>query len=436
MTEVTINYRGKDLEFETEWEPMDTVKTIIDEKNGKVHIHYYTDDNDGYYLADTEDLADEDREGGQLLFEIYRRNSKMSANEFGGIILDKFKNLNINHRDLWEAFLNEDYIDGENAINALKNRKENPVMICSEGQVDILLDGNIEYSCANEEEIQEFLSELDDKDISNVSILFNGTSYNDDFLTVLYSDNKELPLFMVECYEHGNIHYSCVNTMNYPDRRWDVGTAGYFIPPEHLLESYKEGKCSLEEIHEISNSYLDTYSDWRNGNLYCLVSEEFNVYYIGDTYVIEQKESNICGGFIGHENVEDEMYSEIAGSIFSIHDNFEDNYLDKDAPHYLKGLRYIVNNSDDDELRKHSFISLIVHHNQQHKDLPIFDGLNLKGIRLTKNDVPVGFRTISNLKIRDTDFSELSCVSYLSENFDIEFKNCDFENSNKNQPKM
>lgn len=109
--------------------------------------------------------------------------------------------------------------------------------------------------------------------------------------------------FFVECYQHGNSHYSVANTKGYPDRRWDVGLAGIIIPPSEVQDRYKailkaEGESAARAYAiKDSNGTLDEYSKWCNGEVFVKVMETIKI--DGDRLV--KGDYEVCGGFIGAE---------------------------------------------------------------------------------------------------------------------------------------
>ena len=119
-------------------------------------------------------------------------------------------------------------------------------------------------------------SDLDffaDDDGAGNLIEFNSATKRDNELQKL---SKEKKLFyLLNKYSHGEVHFSIAGTHTYPDERWDVshGTSVY-IPCDYIQSEFKKMKktegegVAYEHFIKDSNSVLDSYSDWRNGDIY------------------------------------------------------------------------------------------------------------------------------------------------------------------------
>jgi len=112
---------------------------------------------------------------------------------------------------------------------------------------------------------------------------------------------KELGLavFLVDRYEHGNVHYSIAKTANYPDRQWDVATCAIYALPKEFTG---------EDAAEFANSILDEYSSWCNGEVYGAVWETFKKESCGHYH---QKDLESCWEIIGYDNALEEMKTNI-----------------------------------------------------------------------------------------------------------------------------
>ena len=85
----------------------------------------------------------------------------------------------------------------------------------------------------------------------------------------------------VECYAHGARHYSIAGTRNYPDRQWDVGLVGLFVPCDDVQERYRKAigeegadpAAARDAAVRDSNTVLDEYSKTVNGEVYGIVVE-------------------------------------------------------------------------------------------------------------------------------------------------------------------
>lgn len=135
---------------------------------------------------------------------------------------------------------------------------------------------------------------------------FRSADSRDTYLATL---KKSSLFYLVDKYEHGSVHYSVANTRNYPDQRWDVshGCAVY-IPCNYIQEEYKKAKKRMTVIEAKnkfiadSNSFLDSYSDFCNGEIYGI-----------DISVYDKKgqlvETDDSWGLIGFEYAKNEKES-------------------------------------------------------------------------------------------------------------------------------
>ncbi len=91
------------------------------------------------------------------------------------------------------------------------------------------------------------------------------------------------PWLLVERYSHGLDHYSVANTRSYPDRQWDVGLYGVFIPCEEVRDMYRDRvRTDGEEaarawLIEDTNGTLSEFSKCVNGEVYGAVIETWEV---------------------------------------------------------------------------------------------------------------------------------------------------------------
>lgn len=134
--------------------------------------------------------------------------------------------------------------------------------------------------------------------------------------------NKTKKLFyLVDKYDHSQVHYSIAETANYPDKQWDV-TPGkaVFIPCDDIQGQYKKMKkekgeaIAFKEFIKDSNITLDQYSNWCNGDVYGYqiilfdkkgqqLSEDSCWGYIGSDYANQEKNS-IMKGHVEKEEIE------------------------------------------------------------------------------------------------------------------------------------
>lgn len=122
-------------------------------------------------------------------------------------------------------------------------------------------------------------------------------------------DLKNKLFFLVDKYEHSGVDYSVSGSKNYPDSRWDVshGCAVY-VPEPEIQSEYRKliRKNPVDVVKaqfvESTNSILNTYSEWCNGETY------YNT-----TVVYDKKgntlEDDSCGGYIGYDYSEREQLS-------------------------------------------------------------------------------------------------------------------------------
>jgi len=91
------------------------------------------------------------------------------------------------------------------------------------------------------------------------------------------------PWLLVERYSHGLDHYSVANTRSYPDRQWDVGLYGVFIPCEEVRDMYRDrvkaegGEAARAWLVEDTNGTLSEFSKCANGEVYGAVVETWEI---------------------------------------------------------------------------------------------------------------------------------------------------------------
>lgn len=135
---------------------------------------------------------------------------------------------------------------------------------------------------------------------------FSNIDSRDEFLSTL---KKSSLFYLVDKYDHGNVHYSIANTQNYPDQRWDVAHGcAVFIPCDDIQEEYKKAKKKMtvteakDKFIADSNSVLSSYSDYCNGEVYGYSVATFDK---KGTLINEDE----CWGFIGHDYANKEKNS-------------------------------------------------------------------------------------------------------------------------------
>lgn len=119
------------------------------------------------------------------------------------------------------------------------------------------------------------------------------------------SKTKKL-FYVVNKYEHGNVHYSVGGTKSYPDQRWDVSQGcAVFIPCNYIQTEYRKMKrtsgegSAYEHFIKDSNSVLDSYSDWCNGEVYGYSVITFDKQG-------KEVECDQCWGYIGSDSANNE----------------------------------------------------------------------------------------------------------------------------------
>lgn len=142
------------------------------------------------------------------------------------------------------------------------------------------------------------------------------SAYERDEAMEARSKSKNL-MYLVDRYEHGQVHYSVSGTVNYPDDRWDVAHGcAVFVPSEDVQKAYKkEVKESGEDAARQkfiadSNKVLDNYSDWCNGEVYGYAVLSFDK---------SGKELNTdeCWGYIGRDYANEEKRSVMKHVVLS-----------------------------------------------------------------------------------------------------------------------
>lgn len=151
----------------------------------------------------------------------------------------------------------------------------------------------------------------------------------DHYESIMKDLKKSKKLFyLVDKYEHGNVHYSVASSSSYPDKQWDVSSGcGVFIPCQDVQDSYKKMKRKDGEAEAFahfvkdSNSVLDEYSKWCNGEVYGYSVVVYNKQGV----VLEEDE---CWGFIGEEYANQEKLSVMQNYVTSYQlDKLKENVI-------------------------------------------------------------------------------------------------------------
>jgi hypothetical protein len=128
-----------------------------------------------------------------------------------------------------------------------------------------------------------------------------------------------VPFVMVECYEHSQVHYSVVGTGNYPDRMWDVGVRGVYVPCEDVQAAYHKAKyrkggseAAMKAVVKDANAILDEFSKYVNGDVWG--TSVVNV----DLNTGEASDDDSCWGFIGSDSAVEALEETVEGHVFSL----------------------------------------------------------------------------------------------------------------------
>lgn len=207
---------------------------------------------------------------------------------------NEFKNIN-----QAQDYLQEKY----ETTNAPFDLSEHGVVHDSVSVVEV--GESIVVSCLKHDEAPMDYFENDDG--AGEFFQFRSVDSRDDKVSELKKDKKLF--YLVDKYEHGIVHFSISGTQSYPDQRWDVAQGcAIFVPCDYIQQEYKKlaKKTNKEEakLHFVadSNSVLDNYSDWCNGEVYGYSVTVFNT-------KGEELENDECWGFIGYQYAEAEKKS-------------------------------------------------------------------------------------------------------------------------------
>ena len=127
--------------------------------------------------------------------------------------------------------------------------------------------------------------------------------------------NKSTKLFyMIDKYDHSNVHYSVSQSSSYPDSRWDVSkNIAVIVPCDDVQSQYKKYKKEHGEVEAFkqfikdTNSVLDEYSKWCNGETYGYQVKVFDK-------TGAEKSDDACWGYIGSEYANQEKVSVMMSS--------------------------------------------------------------------------------------------------------------------------
>ena len=180
-------------------------------------------------------------------------------------------------------------------------------------QTNQAIEGSVLIATHKDKAIISFLQHSDYPgdffDDEGTGKLIHFRSYEDyEEKVALFNKSKKLYYFL-DKYEHGSVHYSIENTNDYPDRRWDVSSrCAIYIPDDYIQSEFKKlKKKEGEEIAknhfiESTNSILDNYSDYCNGEVYSYTILTCDSE--GNTL-----EEDSVGGYIGYDYIKKEVKS-------------------------------------------------------------------------------------------------------------------------------
>lgn len=324
-------------DYETEFTAIDGSEIVERLADGKYAVGYLALDEDGGSVADLHDLRSNDLDGGRQLFDWNYRHSDIKERAVAREMIDRLGSfLPDAEAASWEALIAGDYLEGDNVAHflngesALKKHIGHDFTVLYDGKIVALWDedavsdiislatngatGNEEEELADIVE-GEGIEKGDKLDLTKLAVEFDDFD-NYDPLMAFYGALADAgaPIWPVECYQHGAVHYSLKGSRYYPDRQWDVGVAGFYIPPTFVVDRLKEGDCDLESVRRSSNSALDTYSDWCNGSVYGVCVEIVKVDESELTAErVNEDMDDATWGFVGHENAEEELGEAIVG---------------------------------------------------------------------------------------------------------------------------
>jgi hypothetical protein len=105
--------------------------------------------------------------------------------------------------------------------------------------------------------------------------------------------------FLFEKYEHGLVRYALRGESSAVDRQWDVSPVAGFM--------WADDDWGAEvDIEHAARDFLETYTDWCNGNVWGIV----HVVYRPEDDTWEQVSEDSCWGYIGDDAAADVMKQE------------------------------------------------------------------------------------------------------------------------------
>lgn len=154
---------------------------------------------------------------------------------------------------------------------------------------------------------------------------FRAQTDRDDFIK---ANLKRMPL-IVNRYKHSNVHYSVINTRQYPDMQWDVAPCAVIVPSKDMLKEYrKQVKAgvkqgldadvveagALADIKKKCNVLLDEYSSWCNGEVYGVVHEYFIISPDGEV-TKDENQGEVSWGYVGYDYAVRSMKEDIPNPV-------------------------------------------------------------------------------------------------------------------------
>lgn len=115
-----------------------------------------------------------------------------------------------------------------------------------------------------------------------------GQEARDAFIEAMTAKVGADNVFVVDVYSHGLDHFSVANSVNYPDRRWDVAPACVLaVPPD------------VTNPREWADGIMESYSSFACGDTWIVVTNRVTL----DGTVVEEE---CIGGYIGRKYAEEE----------------------------------------------------------------------------------------------------------------------------------
>lgn len=97
----------------------------------------------------------------------------------------------------------------------------------------------------------------------------------EDELKGYFDYESEYYIFPIDMYSHSGIHLSLANTIDYPDRKWDVSTTGYVLVNKHELSTdiynnspYYKDLSERDRAIKLAEYCIEEWNDYLSGNVW------------------------------------------------------------------------------------------------------------------------------------------------------------------------